>query len=1203
MASNYEQIGHEIRNDFDRYVASTTKKFSEDTYADRTHFIFELLQNAEDAIARRGPDWIGSRAVSFDLTREQLCVGHFGDPFNGADVRGICDIDKSTKREDPTKIGRFGIGFKSVYAFTDRPEIHSGTEDFAIEKFVRPVKAPPIDDRNPDETVFLFPFKSDHHGSWFEEIAQGLTGVGSKALLFLRQIKEVRWSVEDGRSGLYLRESQCIDDSVRRVTVIGQVAGETDVDEQWLIFSQQVTSNGSPAGHVEIAFSQSEDHVIEPVARSPLIAFFPAALETHLGFLVQGPYRTTLSRENVQDPDDRNRRLVDETASLLVTSLRWLRDNNRLDTSVLRCLPLKSTQFGNESLFTPLFEATKAALRSEPLLPRYDKCYVPASRALLGRTEALRGLFSPGQLTALYGKECWLSGEFTPILEPELWKYLREVLKVYEVTPESIIPRLDKDFLESQPDDWTLRLYEFLSGQPALRQRLNSVPLIRLEDGAHVTPETDGQSKVFLPTDQPTSFPTVRASVCASEPAREFLKESLGLREVDPVDDVIHNVIPKYRSGPVNVGDAEYEGDIHLILNAYGTDWTPRQGELTKTLCDIEFVKTVDAGSGSKQLSRPSEVYLATDEYRKLFTGVQGVLFVDSTYECLRGEKVGDLLNSCGATRSTDSALADMVVKHVLAKYRSSPFQISDADYEADIERILAAYKRTDSHWGRDRLINELTDTEFVMAIDSGDGSRRRSVPGELYLARRRLKELFAGVDGVLFVDDNYECLRGEDILKLLEACDTVGHLRPVPVDSLSSEEMQKLREKAGYPYTTSRRKDNVDNWALHGLQDLLLRLPNLDIEQRRIFARLLWEELAHLEEVGKNDIFTGRYTFTHRGVHVAPFAAAFVKKLNDTKWVPNADGELELPQFVLFDSLGWVENQFLQLKIRFKPPAFRLLEQEAGFEEGMLDELKKRGINTKSNLLEMIGDFPDSGDQVADEPVGDAGQPNNQRDKIPNGFDEALLETMTPNPPKGPSNPVVLPPGGPHTPESAVRDTDRSSREGRSGRLVSRTSTRFELTDDAKDLAERVKSMSQSDYGNRCQICGSTFLTRNGEFQGFADHIVDPSKHSLTNHFGNLLSLCGWHYALISYGQWVPLDPRTRHQSQLCDGGLNTKQLRDWLVAASEEIDNDGNPYVAIPVRFWNVYLEWSPGPETIDQEIRFSKPHWTYLCELLKT
>ena len=144
---------------------------------------------------------------------------------------------------------------------------------------------------------------------------------------------------------------------------------------------------------------------------------------------------------------------------------------------------------------------------------------------------------------------------------------------------------------------------------------------------------------------------------------------------------------------------------------------------------------------------------------------------------------------------------------------------------------------------------------------------------------------------------------------------------------------------------------------------------------------------------------------------------------------------------------------------------------------------------------------------------------------------------------------------------------------------------------------------MSQSDYGNRCQICGSTFLTRNGEFQGFADHIVDPSKHSLTNHFGNLLSLCGWHYALISYGQWVPLDPRTRHQSQLCDGGLNTKQLRDWLVAASEEIDNDDNPYVAIPVRFWNVYLEWSPGPETIDQEIRFSKPHWTYLCELLKT
>jgi len=38
-----------------------------DRYADRTHFISELLQNAEDALARR-PQWSGSRAVEFMLS-------------------------------------------------------------------------------------------------------------------------------------------------------------------------------------------------------------------------------------------------------------------------------------------------------------------------------------------------------------------------------------------------------------------------------------------------------------------------------------------------------------------------------------------------------------------------------------------------------------------------------------------------------------------------------------------------------------------------------------------------------------------------------------------------------------------------------------------------------------------------------------------------------------------------------------------------------------------------------------------------------------------------------------------------------------------------------------------------------------------------------------------------------------------------------
>jgi hypothetical protein len=72
---------------------------------------------------------------------------------------------------------------------------------------------------------------------------------------------------------------------------------------------------------------------------------------------------------------------------------------------------------------------------------------------------------------------------------PELRQYLIRELGIAEVTPERVLPKLSKAFLESQSDDWTLHLYEFLNGQPALlRQgRLDDVPVVRLESGTHVT--------------------------------------------------------------------------------------------------------------------------------------------------------------------------------------------------------------------------------------------------------------------------------------------------------------------------------------------------------------------------------------------------------------------------------------------------------------------------------------------------------------------------------------------------------------------------------------------------------------------------------------------------------------------------------------------------------------------------------------------
>src|SRR5690242_15168724 len=122
MAIDYDAIRAENEKRYGTEIGRIGPMLLADRYDDRAHFIYELLQNAEDALRRRGP-WDGPRSVTFDLSANALRVEHYGAPFTEADVRGICGIAESTK--DLTSIGRFGIGFKSVYAFTDRPEVHS----------------------------------------------------------------------------------------------------------------------------------------------------------------------------------------------------------------------------------------------------------------------------------------------------------------------------------------------------------------------------------------------------------------------------------------------------------------------------------------------------------------------------------------------------------------------------------------------------------------------------------------------------------------------------------------------------------------------------------------------------------------------------------------------------------------------------------------------------------------------------------------------------------------------------------------------------------------------------------------------------------------------------------------------------------------------------------------------------------------------
>jgi hypothetical protein len=150
----------------------------------------ELMQNAEDAYIQRaqlGMDMPDTCAIEYrywttPAGERVLEVEHSGRPFNywqhGArqnkgfsrDVEGVLRSAGSFKPHssgsdvcpsDLSTIGRFGLGFKSVYLLTDFPEIHSGSWHFGIEAGCLPVEVPPAVDLSPQITRIRLPLRDD----------------------------------------------------------------------------------------------------------------------------------------------------------------------------------------------------------------------------------------------------------------------------------------------------------------------------------------------------------------------------------------------------------------------------------------------------------------------------------------------------------------------------------------------------------------------------------------------------------------------------------------------------------------------------------------------------------------------------------------------------------------------------------------------------------------------------------------------------------------------------------------------------------------------------------------------------------------------------------------------------------------------------------------------------------------------------------
>lgn len=378
----------------------------EDFYPDEAHFIYELLQNAEDA---------GASEASFELLPDFCAFEHNGiRHFNERDIRGITGIFNSSKRDNPDRIGKFGVGFKSVFVYTDSPIVYSKDYNFKILNLVLPQEVPSRHGLG-ERTRFEFPFNSPKKdvNAAYAEVKVGLEQLSDTTLLFLNNLRQIKWKVGE-KEGAVLREEH----SESHVEVLKLVDGEDPISSHWLRFSapvQDLTHFTTPVDGIErqkvaVAFelaltneTKSFDKSqplgkqvkVTPAVKGKVSVFFPAEKETSgLRFHLHGPFIPELSRASIKNSPE-NLPLFDQLAVVAAKALHEVKGLGLLTSEFLAVLP------NNDDPLPDRYQVIRKAILDEmhkaSLVPTYGGGFAPAMRLYQARA-SLKALLSAEDL-------------------------------------------------------------------------------------------------------------------------------------------------------------------------------------------------------------------------------------------------------------------------------------------------------------------------------------------------------------------------------------------------------------------------------------------------------------------------------------------------------------------------------------------------------------------------------------------------------------------------------------------------------------------------------------------------------------------------------------------------------------------------------------------------------------------------------------
>jgi len=353
---------------------------SGDIWESSTRYVYELLQNAEDAKAKE---------FRIYISKKRIKIVHDGSVFTEDDVRNVC---YAISKKDPNEtIGYLGVGFRSVFTVTDKPEIYSEKYMFRFDKekclrefgddssfYFYPYR---IERRTESidlkKTTFILPFKSEE---FFDKSIEQLEKLGTHSLLFFRNIKSISIHNEEDGSTQICNITPMSDlkplSNNENIKIGKYLLVEGSTATRFLVFrgtfkvpddiredeeTKRAKRGGIENREISIAIQLDEQDNLVPT-KGHICSFFPIE-ERKINFLVHADFIVQAGRVALLD-NKWNRWIIEKAREVAESAYHYFQENPEESKWIEQSPSIfeKREEISEryDDLFEkPLFEATK----------------------------------------------------------------------------------------------------------------------------------------------------------------------------------------------------------------------------------------------------------------------------------------------------------------------------------------------------------------------------------------------------------------------------------------------------------------------------------------------------------------------------------------------------------------------------------------------------------------------------------------------------------------------------------------------------------------------------------------------------------------------------------------------------------------------------------------------------------------------------